>query len=703
MKKRILSSALLLLLLCAVFAPCVSAAPYDSYTYVENGSGIRDVKAPAAYLPKTALTAASLGVTLAEPSDLVATADGFYLADAGANAVYVFDRDWHLRFTIGGEGAEGDAALTQPNGLFVSADGTVYVADTGGHRLALYGADGRYQREIRLQDSTILADDYTFEPMKLVVADSGSLFVAAKGALEGLMELSPEGELYGFVGSNKVSYDPLELIWRKIFTEIQRKTMVQYVPVEYKNITMDSSGMLYTVTDVTDVSDPVKRLNQSGDDVLLKNSTLSNNKVMGDLVYPTWYQLDNYGPSTLVDIAADENGSYYVLDAKRGRVFAYDEDGNILFEFGGRDASRTGLLSQPVAIELDGTDILILDKDEKKIQIYAETDYTALLATAQNSYRDGDYAESYQQWMSVLGQNSNYSLAYVKAGYCQFRQSDYGEAMRLFKLGNARTHYSKAFVKYRRAHLNTYFPWYFLGLAVVIGGLVTLSVVQRKRAAARPAAAAYNAFLPPGRCPRLRFAAKTALHPYRGFGSIKEEGNGSVTGAVALLFLLFLSTVFCRQVRAFLFNTSYNSPVDLMAQLRLVLIPVVLFVIANWSITTLMDGKGTMREILIVTGNAVLPLIVIPAVISLLTQVMTQNEAAFVSMGDALAWGWCILLLFIGIMEIHQYSAGRTVLVFLLTAVSALIIVFICLLFFSLLQEISGFVYSLYKELILRL
>ena len=151
------------------------------------------------------------------------------------------------------------------------------------------------------------------------------------------------------------------------------------------------------------------------------------------------------------------------------------------------------------------------------------------------------------------------------------------------------------------------------------------------------------------------------------------------------------------------FNPLHSGHAYLMAQLRLVLIPVVLFVIANWSITTLMDGKGTMREILIVTGNAVLPLIVIPAVISLLTQVMTQNEAAFVSMGDALARGWCILLLFIGIMEIHQYSAGRTVLVFLLTAVSALIIVFICLLFFSLLQEISGFVYSLYKELILRL
>ena len=58
---------------------------------------------------------------------------------------------------------------------------------------------------------------------------------------------------------------------------------------------------------------------------------------------------------------------------------------------------------------------------------------------------------------------------------------------------------------------------------------------------------------------------------------------------------------------------------------------------------------------------------------------------------------------FIGMMEIHEYTFRKAVVTLVLTVVSALVVAFICLLFFSLIQEIAGFIYSIYREITLRM
>ena len=53
-------------------------------------------------------------------------------------------------------------------------------------------------------------------------------------------------------------------------------------------------------------------------------------------MYVSYSNLDSVttGPSLFVDITSDSYGNYYALDGKRGRVFAYDVDGNLLYAFG---------------------------------------------------------------------------------------------------------------------------------------------------------------------------------------------------------------------------------------------------------------------------------------------------------------------------------------------------------------------------------
>ena len=202
---------------------------------------------------------------------------------------------------------------------------------------------------------------------------------------------------------------------------------------------------------------------------------------------------------------------------------------------------------------------------------------------------------------------------------------------------------------------------------------------------------------------RKHYALRAMIHPIDSFWEMKFEKQGSLPASFGLCFLFFLVLLFDRQVRAFLFNDSYNTPLDLGYQIRTFLIPVVLFCVSNWTITTLMDGKGKMRDIFMVLCYAFMPIILIRVPSAILSNVLTLNESSYLTMIDYAAFIWSGILLFVGIMTVHQYSFTKTIATFVLTAVSAVIIIFVCLLLFSLIQELVGFVYSIYREITLRI
>lgn len=201
----------------------------------------------------------------------------------------------------------------------------------------------------------------------------------------------------------------------------------------------------------------------------------------------------------------------------------------------------------------------------------------------------------------------------------------------------------------------------------------------------------------------MKFALYLLRHPLDGFWELKFEHRGSNKTALLILALTFLSAIFDRQTRAFVFNDAYNVPLDIFYQLRILVFPVLLFCVANWAITTLMDGKGTFSEIFQVTCYSLIPLIVFHIAIPILSNVMSLNEAAYLVIVDGIGTVWMCLMLLIGIHVIHEYGAAKMLGTLLLTACSAAIVIFILLLFFSLLQEIGSFAYSIFREIQLRI
>ncbi|MBQ2939152.1 MAG: NHL repeat-containing protein [Clostridia bacterium] len=485
MKKCLILLMALLLFACAPLTVTASE-PYRGYTYSSTDEGTLDVAAPQAYLPSAVYGSKELGVTLTSPEDLQFDKNGnLYVCDAGQNAIYVFSPDLQLIRTVTGFDNNGTPdTFSQPYGIFVTDGGELYVADFGHERVVALNADGSLLRIVTKPDSDLLNESFVFQPQKVLVDTANRLFVLSKNVNEGILQFTEQGKFLGFYGSNTVTANPIDIIWKEIMTEEQTGKLTQFVPVEYKNFSLDHKGFIYAVTAVSDVGDPIRRINLSGGDVLVRAPIDGSEKVMGDVSYPYGGVTGIVGPSSFVDITSDNLGNYYVLDDKRGRVFTYDEEGNLLFVFGALNSGQVGSFSSPSAIAYHEHRVYALDRANAEMIVFEPTEYARIMEEAMNSYLLQEYEESLELWEEIIKRNNNCDLAYYKAGYCLYRMMEYPKAMEYFKLVNAKESYSDAMVKYNQIVMDANFETYATVAAVVVAaGLIAWVVVRiiRKR------------------------------------------------------------------------------------------------------------------------------------------------------------------------------------------------------------------------------
>lgn len=138
-------------------------------------------------------------------------------------------------------------------------------------------------------------------------------------------------------------------------------------------------------------------------------------------------------------------------------------------------------------------------------------------------------------------------------------------------------------------------------------------------------------------------------------------------------------------------------------QVLSVAIPVLLWVTSNWCLTTLFEGEGSFKDVFIATGYAVAPLPFFIVISTLLTHILTLQEAGIVSMLQTIGYVWVGLLLFFGIMITHDYQLVKNILTVIGTIVGMAFIMFLAILFSTLIGKIVGFVSNIITEVSFRM
>jgi hypothetical protein len=115
-----------------------------------------------------------------------------------------------------------------------------------------------------------------------------------------------------------------------------------------------------------------------------------------------------------------------------------------------------------------------------------------------------------------------------------------------------------------------------------------------------------------------------------------------------------------------------------------------------------MNGEGRMKDITVAVGYSTVPISISLLLGTIVSQGVADDEQAFytILIGVGIAYG--LIMMLIGIMQVHNYTLGKTLITLFLTFVAMLIIIFITLLLTNMLSQVVTFFRSIYTEIIFR-
>ena len=201
----------------------------------------------------------------------------------------------------------------------------------------------------------------------------------------------------------------------------------------------------------------------------------------------------------------------------------------------------------------------------------------------------------------------------------------------------------------------------------------------------------------------IRYAFHVITHPFDGFWDLTHEGKGTLAAAHTFLFLFLLVRVLKLMCTSFQFVNAPVQHLNIFEEAFSLLIPFLVLCLANWAMTTLFDGKGRFKDIYTAMCYALVPYILIQSVMILVSNMITFEEGSFYSVLLSISVIWCVFLAFVGLMEVHDYGPGKTFIFLIVTVVGACVILFLVLVFFSLLSDAIGYFVSMYREIVYRL
>lgn len=757
MKKITSIICLIFALVMAASLPVAAATPYQTYTYSINGEALNS---PDAYTPTRTVDAAYMGLDstsflfrfypdleqayydminsagspnesaytaaynnsynqlskIASPTDLEVDADGnIYIADAGNNRIVVLNRYYRAINIISTfENAYGISdSLSSPQGVYITADkvvagetvpGKIYVCDTKNNRIVTFTHDGEFVAIIPRPESQLFGENAIYMPIAVAVDNYDRLYVVSMNTTEGIIVMTEDGEFTGFIGAQKVSSTVWEKIWRKFQTDEQASQTEEKISSSFNNITLtedfiyvttssiDESEQLSSIKSKTGDYSPVKMLNAAGDEIMRRNGFFGP---AGEVDYMQMEASDEiYGTSTIVDVAVGPEKTWSIIDQKRSKVFTYDFDGNLLYAFGDMGRQLGNITQKGLAgIVYQDEKMLLLNKSDATFTVYSRTEYGDVLAQALRNQNARQNDKAIDDWTEVLKRNSNFDAAYIGIGNALYREGKYEESLTYFQAAYDTTNYSNSYKELRKEWISKYIlliPVFIVVVCFAWTKFMGFAKKVNKRTAVTKGKRTYGQ--------ELLYAFHLIFHPFDAFWDLKHEKRGSVRAGATILAATVAVFYYQAIGQGYILNPQgkYSS---LLTVTLSVCLPLALWVAANWCLTTLFDGEGSLKDIFIASTYSLVPLILIMIPTTIASNFILATEANVLSLLNTFGFIWVGLLLFFGMMVTHDYGMGKNVFTTLGTILGMVIIMFVALLFSTLLGKMVSFVTNIVTEI----
>lgn len=201
----------------------------------------------------------------------------------------------------------------------------------------------------------------------------------------------------------------------------------------------------------------------------------------------------------------------------------------------------------------------------------------------------------------------------------------------------------------------------------------------------------------------LKFALYCVSHPLDGFWDLTHEKRGTYAAANTILVLSLLIRIMKLRYTSFLFMDVYWEDLNIFLYLASILFPLSLWVVGNWGLTTLFDGKGKLGQVYMATCYAFTPYVLVQFPLMIFSNFVTVQEGQFYVVVSTLSLIYSALLVIAAMGQIHEYSAGKNLLFTVATLFAMLVMIFILMIFFSMISQGVAYFISLAKEFMFRM
>lgn len=679
----------------AEYAAYGNVSPYYSYEY--NAYDELST-APDGYISTDVIYFDDLELDMSESviSDIYFNGESLYLLDSGVGRLIILNKDFSLKKVLDstnlskGKYNDLEVNFTGAGGIFVEENGQILICDTERERILII-KDDTVEAVITRPETAVISDNTKFD-VKKVIKTGANYYVVVESIISGVMVFDENFKFLKLFGSNKVTITSevlLQQLQNIYMSDEQIAARRKFTASRINGIDIDKNGFVIVVSsdpDLTVSGSAVRCLNFKGSEIDLAGSSSE----FGDKF------TTKENTNAFTDISVDRDNFYAILDSKYGRVFVYSEKGVLISCFGGI-GSEIGLFEEPAAIETIGDKILVLDSKYNSVTVFEPTDYGKIKRELICIIDSGNTEKIERLTDQLLKYNTNCQYAHYARGFVAEQKGDYATAMKYYELANDRDSYSQAFKFYRTEYLKNNIVWILLIVAATVS-LLVFAVTKLAKGLRKQEGEMY--------CPLERgkagFPIYCLFHPADAFWQIKTRKVLSPVWLVVVFGLFVYTGIASFLSNGFLYNTNRAADFNVIIQLAKTVGLIAFFLIANWAICTIMEGKGSIKEILYTVIYAIIPYVISQIIKMGLTHILTNDESILISIITSIGIIWSALVLFVGLLTIHEYSVGKAIFSIILTFAGMMIILLLIVLFYTLIGQTVSFVQSLIQEYILQ-
>ena len=596
-------------------------------------------------------------------------------------------------------------SYAKSEGVYVTEDGRIIIADTRNCRVLIIRDDAengiQLEYVIERPQGVEIPPDLEFFPKRVTMDKKGYLYVVDQVGYYGMMVYDTEYNFKGFHGAYKASADLLENLKGWITGLFMTNEKAAASQKDYAtaiiDVAMDSQGMIYTLSDPQSNTGQIKRLSLTGTQTLNFKSgfTTQSGDLLNFVEQPKHYyeKGSSFGIScNLMALAVDPQGFIYAADTNRNRIYVYDEECRMLcgFSLGYDQGDQVGTFKTICGLAVSDNKLYVADSLDNQITVFELTEYGAMVKEADTLTINGQYEEAKPLWEQILKLDANNQRAYEGLAKAHLAEKNYDEAMYYAELGNDQATYSQAFSEVQKVWLSHNFWWIFIVCLVAVGAIAAVLVISKKRKIFHI------------KNDNLRTALSVPFHPFQAFQAMKVQKFTSVGLALIFVAIFYLLRVSQDLYGGFMYvivdKANYNAVMTLIGSVGLLL----LWVITNWGICMLNDGKGSLKEIFCMSAYSMMPLMVYSVIFTVGSHIIPATSTNTFGMIHTILLIYGALLLLIGMTVIHEYSFFKAIGMAIITVLCMALAVFVLCSVVLLAQQFIVFLVSIVNEIRLR-